>query len=105
MPEDPYTGSSANDHEKVDWAVTWLPEGGELVTESYVNLIPTSQDGTHVSGFRAGLTDALRDFCELRNLLPKGVKIAPDDVWRRCSFILSKQRTRNQSSGLNFSND
>ena len=99
LPEDPYTGSGASERERADWAVVWLPEGGELATESYVNLIPTPQDGTHVSGLRSGLTDALRDFCELRNLLPKGIKIAPDDVWSRCSYILSLKMEDPQFSG------
>jgi len=99
LPEESYTGSGRNETEMVDWAVTWLPEGGELVTESYVNLIPTPQDGTHVNGLRAGLTDALRDFCELRSLLPKGIKIAPDDVWNRCSYILSLKMEDPQFSG------
>jgi len=99
LPEESYTGSGRNETEMVDWAVTWLPEGGELVTESYVNLIPTPQDGTHVNGLRAGLTEALRNFCELRSLLPKGIKIAPDDVWNRCSYILSLKMEDPQFSG------
>lgn len=99
LPEEPFTGSVATDIEAVDWAVVWLPEGGELTTESYVNLIPTTQDGTHVNGFRAGLTDALRDFCELRSLLPKGVKIAPEDVWGYCSYVLSLKMLDPQFSG------
>ena len=83
----------------MDWAVNWLPEGGETVVESYVNLIPTSQGGTHVNGFRTGLTDAIRDFCEFRNLLPRGVKIAPDDVWDRVSYVLSMKMLDPQFSG------
>ena len=67
----------------------WLPDGGEILSESYVNLIPTIQGGTHVNGLRAGLLEALRDFCEFRNLLPRGVKLAPEDVWDRCAYILS----------------
>ena len=65
------------------------PRRGDLVTESYVNLIPTAQGGTHVNGFRAGLTEAIREFCEFRDLLPRGVKLAPEDVWARCSYVLS----------------
>lgn len=99
LPEEPFIGSVATDIEAADWAVVWLPRGGELVTESYVNLIPTPQDGTHVNGFRSGLTDALRDFCELRSLLPKGVKISPEDVWGRCSYVLSVKMQDPQFSG------
>jgi topoisomerase IV subunit B len=69
--------------------VVWLPEAGEAVQESYVNLIPTPQGGTHTNGFRTGLTDALREFCEFRDLLPRGVRITPEDVWSRCAFVLS----------------
>nr|MBP8853241.1 DNA topoisomerase IV subunit B [Moraxellaceae bacterium] len=89
LPDEPFVGSLASTKEAVDWAIQWLPEGGELVQESYVNLIPTVQGGTHVNGLRTGLLDALRDFCEYRNLLPRGVKLSPDDVWDRCAFVLS----------------
>jgi topoisomerase-4 subunit B len=99
LPEEPFTGSVVTDVEAVDWALVWLPEGGEPVAESYVNLIPTPQDGTHVNGLRQGLTEALRDFCELRGLLPKGVKITPDDVWARCSYVLSLKMQDPQFSG------
>jgi topoisomerase-4 subunit B len=98
-PSEPYTGSLAGNNEAVDWAVTWLPEEGDLVTESYVNLIPTAQGGTHVNGFRAGLTEALREFCEFRNLLPRGVKIAPEDVWERCAYMLSVKLLEPQFTG------
>jgi len=89
LPEEPFMGSFAGNAEAVDWAVLWLPEGGESVTESYVNLVPTAQGGTHVNGLRTGLTEAMREFCEFRNLLPRGVKLAPDDVWDKVSYILS----------------
>ncbi|MDE2088676.1 MAG: DNA topoisomerase IV subunit B [Gammaproteobacteria bacterium] len=89
LPPEPFVGSLESEREAADWAVVWLPEGGEPVAESYVNLIPTPQGGTHVNGLRAGLTDAVREFCEFRNLLPRGVRIAPEDVWERCSYILS----------------
>jgi len=85
--------------EAADWAVLWLPEGGDPVTESYVNLIPTSQGGTHVNGLRSGLTDAIREFCEFRNLLPRGVKITPDDVWSKVSYVLSIKIAEPQFSG------
>jgi topoisomerase-4 subunit B len=99
LPEEPFIGSVATETEAADWAVVWVPQGGELLTESYVNLIPTPQDGTHVSGFRSGLTEALRDFCELRSLLPKGVKISADDVWGQCSYVLSVKMQDPQFSG------
>jgi topoisomerase-4 subunit B len=89
LPEEPFMGSFAGNAEAADWAVLWLPEGGESVSESYVNLVPTAQGGTHVNGLRTGLTEAMREFCEFRNLLPRGVKLAPDDVWDKVSYILS----------------
>jgi topoisomerase IV subunit B len=99
LPELPFTGSFSGRNEGVDWAVQWLPEGGELVTESYVNLIPTAQGGTHVNGMRTGLLDALRDFCELRSLLPRGIKLTPDDIWDRCAYVLSSKLEDPQFSG------
>ncbi|MCG6975187.1 MAG: DNA topoisomerase IV subunit B [Acidiferrobacterales bacterium] len=99
LPQEPFVGSVATESEAADWAVVWLPQGGELLTESYVNLIPTPQDGTHVNGFRSGLTEALRDFCELRSLLPKGVKITAEDVWGQCSYVLSVKMQDPQFSG------
>ncbi len=99
IPEVPFVGSFSGSNEGVDWAVQWLPEGGEVIAESYVNLIPTAQGGTHVNGLRTGLLDAMRDFCELRSLLPRGVKLAPDDVWDRCCYILSSKLEDPQFSG------
>ena len=101
LPEMPYVGTFKGSNEEVDWAVVWLPEAdsSDLITESYVNLIPTAQGGTHVNGFRTGLTEAIREFCELRNLLPRGVKLAPEDVWSRCSYILSLRMTEPQFTG------
>jgi topoisomerase-4 subunit B len=99
VPEELFIGSAKGEREAVDWALSWLPEGGELVTESYVNLIPTAQGGTHVNGLRAGLTDAIREFCEFRNLVPRGVKIAPEDVWDKCSYVLSLKHFDPQFSG------
>ncbi len=99
LPADPFTGRMAARDEAADWAVVWLPEGGEPVTESYVNLIPTAQGGTHVNGLRAGLTEAVREFCEFRNLLPRGVKIAPEDVWSRVNYVLSVKLADPQFSG------
>lgn len=89
LPEKPFVGEFKAENEAVDWAVIWLPEGGELITESYVNLIPTVQGGTHVNGFRQGFLDGMREFCEFRNLLPRGVKLTADDIWDRCAYVLS----------------
>ena len=99
VPDEPFTGHLQGEEQGVDWAVAWLPEGGELVTESYVNLIPTALGGTHVNGLRSGLLDAVREFCEFRNLLPRGIKLAPDDVWERCAYILSVKMHDPQFSG------
>ena len=99
LPADPFIGAFASTNEAVDWAVQWMPEGGELVQESYVNLIPTPQGGTHANGLRTGLLDAMREFCEFRNLLPRGIKLTPDDIWDRCSFVLSCKLADPQFSG------
>ncbi|MES9844776.1 MAG: DNA topoisomerase IV subunit B [Candidatus Sedimenticola sp. 6PFRAG5] len=99
VPADPFVGSMQGNAEAADWAVVWLTEGGDALTESYVNLIPTSQGGTHVNGLRSGLTEAVREFCEFRNLLPRGVKLTPDDVWGRCSYVLSVKLADPQFSG------
>ena len=99
IPPLPFINSLQGEHEAVDWAVIWLPQGGESITESYVNLIPTAQGGTHVNGLRTGITDAIREFCEFRSLLPRGVKIAPDDVWDKVSYVLSVKMEEPQFSG------
>ena len=99
IPAEPFVGSMEAATEAASWAVCWLPDGGDPVTESYVNLIPTVQGGTHVNGFRTGLTEAVREFCEFRNLLPRGVKLAPEDVWARASWILSVKLLDPQFSG------
>jgi len=99
VPQEPFIGSMSGNEEAADWAVVWLTEGGEAVTESYVNLIPTAQGGTHVNGLRTGLTEAVREFCEFRNLLPRGVKLSPDDVWNNVSYILSVKLGDPQFSG------
>ncbi len=99
VPVEPFIGSFSSESEAVDWAVQWLPQGGELTQESYVNLIPTTQGGTHVNGFRTGLLDAMREFCEFRNLLPRGVKLTPDDIWDKCAYVLSSKLVDPQFSG------
>ena len=99
LPEEPFSGALAGKREAVDWAVLWTPGEAQVVGESYVNLIPTPQGGTHVNGLRSGLTEALREFCEFRNLLPRGVRLAPEDVWEGVSFILSVKMEDPQFSG------
>ncbi|OOZ42917.1 DNA topoisomerase IV subunit B [Solemya elarraichensis gill symbiont] len=99
LPQEPFIGTMKSDREAADWAVVWLPTGGDAVTESYVNLIPTAQGGTHVNGLRSGLTDAVREFCEFRNLLPRGIKLTPDDVWNQVSYVLSVKLADPQFSG------
>ena len=99
LPEKPFVGEFKGTNEAVSWALLWLPEGGELTGESYVNLIPTIQGGTHVNGLRQGLLDAIREFCEFRNLLPRGVKLTADDIWDRCSYILSLKMQDAQFAG------
>jgi topoisomerase-4 subunit B len=100
LPADaPFVGSFSGNNEAADWAVVWLPEGGELTTESYVNLIPTAQGGTHVNGLRQGLLESMREFCEFRNLMPRGVKLTPEDIWDRCSYILSTKMQDPQFAG------
>ncbi len=99
LPAVPFVGSFAGTNEAADWAVQWLPEGGELTTESYVNLIPTVQGGTHVNGLRTGLLEAMREYCEFRNLIPRGIKLSPDDIWEKCSYILSAKLADPQFSG------
>ena len=103
LPAKPFAGSLEGNTEGADWAVVWaLPGGGDEpqpVAESYVNLIPTPQGGTHVNGLRAGLTEALREYCEFRSLLPRGVKLVPDDVWETCRYVLSVKMVDPQFTG------
>ncbi len=98
IPEEGFQGTQTVDGEIVDWIASWKPDG-EVLTESYVNLIPTAQGGTHVNGLRTGLTDSIREFSEAHNLLPRGLKLAPDDVWDRVSYILSVKMKDPQFSG------
>ena len=99
IPDEPIIGHYEGREQEIDWAVLWLSDGAQDIAESYVNLIPTVQGGTHVSGFRSGLTDAIRDFCDHRNLLPRNVKLTADDVWGRCNFILSVRLKDPQFTG------
>ena len=99
LPEEPFAGSLAGNQEAVDWSLVWLSEGGQDIAESYVNLVPTTLGGTHINGLRAGLTEALREFCENRNLLPRGLRLAPEDVWEKVSYVLSAKLKDPQFSG------
>jgi topoisomerase-4 subunit B len=99
LPDEPITGSAEGTNEAAEWALLWQTEGGGQITESYVNLIPTGQGGTHVTGLRGGLTEALREFCEFRNLLPRGVRITPEDVWAPVNYVLSVKMEDPQFSG------
>lgn len=99
LPEVPFVGDFKGEKDAVSWALCWLPTGGELIGESYVNLIPTVQGGTHVNGLRQGLLDAMREFCEFRNLLPKNVKLTADDLWDRCAYVLSLKMQDPQFAG------
>jgi topoisomerase-4 subunit B len=98
-PTIPFTGSMKGNTEAADWAIQWLVEGGELIQESYVNLIPTAQGGTHVNGFRTGCLEAMREFCEFRNLLPRGIKLSSEDIWDKSCFVLSAKLQDPQFSG------
>ena len=98
-PNPPFYGLVKENEIIVEWSVCWLPEGKAFMDESYVNLIPTPDGGTHVNGFRAGLTDAVKEFCELHNLLPKNLKLTPDDVWSNCSYVLSLKMHDPQFAG------
>jgi len=99
LPDPPFAASFEGRHEAVDWAFTWAPEAEEAIAESYVNLVPTPQGGTHVNGLRQGLTEALREFCELRGLLPRGLRIAPEDVWEGLCYVLSVKLEDPQFTG------
>ena len=99
LPEKPFVGEFKGTTDAVSWTLLWLPEGGELIAESYVNLIPTVQGGTHVNGLRQGLLNAMTEYCEFRNKLPRGVKLTADDIWDRCAYILSLKMQDAQFAG------
>lgn len=102
VPPSAFVGHFASEREGVDWAVAWVVDedaDAALVTESYVNLVPTPQGGTHVNGLRTGLTEAMREFCEFRNLLPRGLRITPDDVWNGCGYVISVKMQDPQFAG------
>ena len=99
LPAELFSGSIEGEKEAAEWAVAWRIDEGPRVEESYVNLIPTPQGGTHVNGLRLGLTDAIREFCEFRNVLPKGLKLAPEDIWDGASYVLSTKMKEAQFAG------
>lgn len=99
LPEEPFTGEFKSDEATVDWALVWSGGGSSGFSESYVNLIPTIQGGTHVNGLRSGLFDAMAEFCELRNLLPRGIKLTADDLWEPCQYVLSVKMKEPQFAG------
>lgn len=99
IPNDTFNERFDGELETAEWALTWLTSEGDGLKESYVNLVPTIQGGTHVSGLRTGLTEALREFCEFRKLLPRGVKLTPDDVWEKLCYILSVKIKEPQFAG------
>ena len=99
LPVEAFDGSMAGNNEAVDWSLVWVPDGSINLAESYVNLIPTAQGGTHVNGLRTGLTEAIREFCDIRNLIPRGVKLSPEDVWDKVSYVLSVKLEDPQFSG------
>jgi len=89
LPREPLTGKHGSERDQVEWALAWAPDLAAYIAESYVNLIPTPGGGTHVNGLRAGVCAAVREFAEFRNLLPRGVKLSPEDIWQGVSFVLS----------------
>lgn len=99
LPAEPFVGQFSSARETAEWALVWAPEAVDALAESYVNLIPTAQGGTHVNGLRTGLTEAMREFCDFRNLIPRGVKLSPEDVWSGCSYVLSVKLLDPQFSG------
>ncbi|HHQ9285421.1 TPA: DNA topoisomerase IV subunit B [Legionella pneumophila] len=99
LPEEPFAGAFKSDEATVDWALAWSDSANGNLNESYVNLIPTIQGGTHVNGLRSGLFEAMSEFCELRNLLPRGVKLTADDLWESCQYVLSIKMKEPQFAG------
>ena len=99
LPPEPIVGQYTAEQEAIDWALVWSSDVAELVTESYVNLIPTTSGGTHVNGLRAGVVSAVREFCEFRNLLPRGVKLTAEDIWDRACYVLSLKMREPQFAG------
>jgi topoisomerase IV subunit B len=99
LPPEPITGKREGDNDAVEYALAWAPDAEESIGESYVNLIPTPEGGTHVNGLRAGVAQAVREFCESRNIIPRGIKLTPEDAWVKASFVLSVKIHEPQFAG------
>lgn len=99
LPEEPFLGHFKATTEAVDWAVCWDAEMSGKITESYVNLVPTVQGGTHVNGLRTGILEAMREFCDIHKLLPRGIKLSSEDIWDNCNYVLSVKLFDPQFSG------
>ncbi|MGH8274543.1 MAG: DNA topoisomerase IV subunit B [Gammaproteobacteria bacterium] len=99
LPAAPFTGCFEGQRESAEWALAWVAEAAVPIAESYANLIPTPQGGTHVNGLRSGVTNAMREFCEFRGLLPRGVKLAPEDICDSLAYVLSVKLRDPQFSG------
>jgi len=99
LPPEPITGTRAGDNDAVDYALCWAPDAENVIGESYVNLIPTPEGGTHVNGLRAGVAQAVREFCEFRNLIPRGIKLTPEDIWDKANYVLSVKIQEPQFAG------
>jgi topoisomerase-4 subunit B len=99
LPDEPISGKDEAAHDAVDYALVWAPHAAEVVAESYVNLIPTIEGGTHVNGLRSAVAQAVREFCEFRNLVPRGIKLTPEDVWQQACFVLSVKMQEPQFAG------
>ena len=99
LPAEPIVGANEGETDLVSYALLWAPNAEIAIGESYVNLIPTTEGGTHVNGLRAGVAGAVRDFCEHRNLIPRGVKLAPEDVWDKVNYVLSLKISEPQFAG------
>ena len=99
LPATPFRHRAEANQEAVEWALQWRLDGGATIAESYVNLIPTPAGGTHVNGLRSGLVEALREYCEFRGLLPRGMKITSEDIWEQCAYVLSAKLAEPQFTG------
>ena len=99
LPNEPITGQREEESDAVNFALVWAPNAQIALGESYVNLIPTTEGGTHVNGLRSGVAQAVREFCEFRNLVPRGVKLTPEDVWDKANYVLSVKIHEPQFAG------
>ncbi len=113
LPEQPFALSHTDDNGEIEAVFCWLAEPSTTaIYESYANLIPTTAGGTHVNGLRLGIVEALREFCDFRNLIPRGVKLTPDDAFDGCQFVISikvpdpqfSSQTKERLSSRNVSN-